>query len=136
MIRFEAFDPNKHYEEICKWWAAQKFDPMPLTHLPFNGMVVYSGEKMACAAWIYKTDSKLCILDWYVANPEIRKQERANCFDYLIEVAKKIAEILGFSTIFTMTRHAPLTSRLIKNNFSVSSKNMTSLIINLNSGGF
>lgn len=131
LVRFEAFEPLKHYEEICKWWLNEKFDPIPLSHLPTNGIVVYSKDKMACAAWIYKTDSAFCILDWYVANPEIRKKERSNCLDYLIEVAKKTSTTMGFSSIFTTTNHSSLMSRLEKNDFSVMSKNMNNLILNL-----
>lgn len=131
MIRFEFFEPNKHYQEISKLWEIQKWQVVPLSHLPKTGIVVYSNEKIAWAAWIYKTDSAFCILDWIVASPEIRKNERTETFEFLINEAKRITKELGFSTIFTVTRHEPLIDRMKKLNFSEMSNSMTSLIYNV-----
>lgn len=135
MIRFEFFKPDQHYNAICEWWYAEDFAPIPLNHLPENGIVIYSGDKMACAAWIYRTDSAFCILDWYIANPEIRKKERSDCLDLLISVSKEYIKKLGHLTIFTMSKHSALVSRLEKHGFLVSANNMTSLTLNFHSGG-
>lgn len=135
MIRYELFKIESHYEEISKWWAAQRWSVVPLSHLPEIGIVVYQGEKMACAAWIYKTDSAFCILDMFVANPEIRKDERNESINYLFDVSKNIIKELGFQSIYTMTSHSSLISRLEKNGFVANDSNMSSLIFNINKGG-
>lgn len=135
MIRYELFNPDSHFKTISDWWEKQKWSVVPLSHLPQIGVVVYSHDKMACAAWIYRTDSAFCILDWIVANPEIRKNERTESLNYLIEISKQIIKDLGFQSIFTVTRHSSLVSRFVKQSFSVSSENMASLIYNVNQGG-
>ncbi len=131
MIRYELFSPEKHYEEIVSWWKNQKWDAIPLSHLPKVGIIVYHSDKPSWAAWIYKTDSAFCILDWIVANPEIRKNERTETFNYLIDISKEISKNLGFKTIFTVTRGESLINRLKKSSFSEFSNSMAGMICNL-----
>lgn len=136
MISFEIFDPSKHYSEIYQWWVEQNWSPIPITHLPTTGIVVYSDDKMACAAWIYKTDSAFCIFDWFVANPKIRKKERSDCLNYLIDTGKTIANKMGFRSIYITTKNESLISRLEKNKFNKISQGMSSLILSSQEGGF
>ncbi len=131
-IHFEFFEPEKHYFEIKSWWKFHNWSCVPLNHLPKIGIVVYTGDKMACAAWLYQTDSAICIIDWVIANPEIRKQERTDCLDFLITALKDAAFSLGFGSIFTFTRHSLLISRLEKHNFKNTSDGMVNLILNIN----
>jgi hypothetical protein len=134
VIRFEFFIPSKHYAEICKWWESQEWSVIPLDHLPQNGIVVYAGDVMACAAWVYKTDSAFCLLDWIVANPLVRKKERSDCLDLLFEVGKMIANELGFKTIFTTTKNSTLVSRMEKQGFEIQGETMTNLIFSIDKG--
>lgn len=135
MIQFEFFNPSKHYVEICNWWVAQGWEPIKMDHLPLNGVVVYVGDVMACAAFVYKTDSAFCLLDWIVANPLVRRQERTDSLNMLFEAAQMIAKELGFKTIFTTTKNSALVSRMETNGFEIQGEKMTNLIFKVNQGG-
>ena len=132
MIQSEFFNPTKHYVEICNWWVAQGWEPIPMDHLPQYGIVVYAGEVMACAAFVYRTDSAFCLLDWIVANPTVRKQERTDCLNMLFEAAQMVAKEMGFKSLFTTTKNSTLISRMEINGFEVQGERMTNLILKVN----
>lgn len=135
MIHFEFFNHEKHYEEICNWWISQNWEPIPLDHLAQNGIVIYFNDVMACAAWVYKTDSAFCLLDWIVANPIIRRQDRFDCMNALFEAAQMMAKELGYKTIFTTTKNSNLVSRMESKGFEIQGEKMTNLIFKVNQGG-
>jgi hypothetical protein len=134
MISFESFDPQKHYEEIAKWWSTQNWDPIPPSHLSKTGIVCTLNSKPAAACWIYMTDSAFCLIEWIVADPAIRKQARHEVLNSLIEKANEVAKAMGFATAFMTVRSEALISRLKKNGFVIGDKGMTNLTRNLQGG--
>lgn len=128
MISFEYFQAKKHYETVCKWWQAHGWDAVPEDHLSKNGIVVYHGDVPACAAWIYQTDSAFALLEWVIANPEVRKAARHDSLNFLLKSCLEGAQKLGFKTIFTTARNESLMTRMTKNGFQITDKGMTNLI--------
>jgi hypothetical protein len=125
MTSVELFNPEKHYEHVAKWWTEQNWPVMPLTHLPQTGiMVSYDGAPAACA-WIYKTDSAICWLEWIVASPLIRHEERANVLSVLISSATMAARLMGFQSIFTSSKNQSLEARLKGHGFTPTDQGVT-----------
>jgi hypothetical protein len=131
MITVEFFEPQKHYETVAGWWAAQDWPVMPLTHLPKTGFVVSHQGKPACAGWLYKTDSAMCWLEFIVASPEIRHEPRSAVLSVLVSSARMAAELMGFQTIFMSTASQSLGSRLGAHGFKASDKSMTNYVCDL-----
>lgn len=134
MISTEFFQPEKHYEAIAKWWAAQNWPVIPLTHLPKTGVVVMFGDKPAAAAWLYKTDSAFCLLEWIVADPEIRREARASVLSVLVSTSKMLAAIMGFQSIFMTIKNESLASRIRPHGFRATDQGMTNYVCDLSGG--
>lgn len=131
MIDIESFDPKKHYLEVSKWWSFHKWPSVPVSHLSQSGLIVYVNKKPAACAWIYKTDSAFCLLEFLVANPEVRKEERTMAISSLISCAKMVAKKMGFLSMFTSIKHESLAHRLKMHGFNPSDEGMTNYICEL-----
>lgn len=102
------------YEELCKWWNFWKFPPMPIDCLPTTGVMVYDGLKNLAACFIYSSDSKVCWLEFIVANPDGSKEERKEAIETLLVSAKTMALSMGFKIIFTSCKNPFLIPKLEK----------------------
>lgn len=130
----ERFNPAEHYGVICEWWTAQKWSPVPLSHLPQTGLVVVLDGRPAAAAWIYKTDSAFCWLEWIVADPSVRREARTSALSVLISGARVLAQSMGFQSIFMSIRNQSLGKRLEVQGFSVTDLGMTNYVCDLSRG--
>lgn len=129
-----AFNPDVHYIEICSWWKFHNWPSIPLSALPKNGIVVIADGVMAVAGWIYQTDSDICLLEWFIANPKVRRFKRSESIDCLLRVAKDAAKKMGFKTIFTTAKNESLIGRMEKSGFSIGERSMTNLTFDLSGG--
>lgn len=135
MITVGLFQPDKHYEHVAKWWAEQKWPVLPLHQLPTTGVVVSIDDNPAAATWIYKTDSSICWIEWIVANPEVRHEIRSNVLAVLLSSATTLAQVMGFTSIFTSSKHASLESRLSQHGFAAADRGVTQHVLNLSGRG-
>ncbi len=134
MISVELFNPDKHYEAVCGWWTAQKWPTVPLSHLSGTGIVVSHDGKPAAAAWIYKTDSAYCLLEWIVASPEVRREARASALSALISSAKVAAQLMGFRSMFMTIKHESLAKRIRAQGFVATDSGMTNHVCDISRG--
>lgn len=131
MIAVELFKPEAHYEIAAKWWAAQSWPVIPLTHLPKTGVVVSCDGKPAACAWIYKTDSAICWVEWIVADPDVRHEKRAAVLSTLISAAKMTAELMGYQSAFMTIKNQSLAGRIEAHGFKTTEQGMTNYICDL-----
>lgn len=131
MIEFEFFKPNKHYLIVSKWWSEQKWPVIPLSHLSQTGILVSHNGIPAACAWIYKTDSAFCWLEWTVANPEVRHEERSLAISGLVSCAKMLAKSMGFESIFMNLKSVSLATRIEKHGFTKTEENTANYICKL-----
>lgn len=130
-MRVATFNKLTHYEIVKKWWAAHEWNVIPPRYLPLHGFIVFDDETPICAAWIYRTDSLFALLEYVVANPEVKGERRAKGLDMLIASAKYKAHELGHKSIFMSTDHELLIKRLKKHGFDEQNKGMSHLFCNL-----
>lgn len=127
-MKLIKFTPD-HHSIVSKWWEAQKWPVIPLEMLSKNGLLVETDDgRLACAGWLYSTDSKISWVEWIVANPDVRREERSKALDYLIETLTTTARVLGFNTLFSSVKHPLLIDRMQKHGFHVTDKNMSNMI--------
>lgn len=119
------------YETVGNWWKAQGWPVISPTSLSDTGFIVYENEVQILAGWVYKTNSDICLLEFIVANPEVRGEQRDQAFDLLFNVVSEYAKIFKFKSIFTSVENKGLMKRLEKNDFKVMDKNMTNYLRSL-----
>lgn len=127
-LSFEKFDQEKHYETVCDWWTAHKWPPVRPDVLSDDGIVITSNGAPVSACWLYRSNSSVCWLEFFVVNPKIEKNLRDVCLDLMIVVAIERARFVGASCIFCSIKIPKLIKRLTKNGFEETDKTMTNMI--------
>jgi hypothetical protein len=124
----EVFEIAKHYPIVSDWWARRKWPVIPTESLTPNGIIVQNGDNYICAAWLYKTDSNLCWMEFFIGSPDASKRNLSNGLDMLIESLTALAKNMGFKFIFTSMSHKGLLGRMKKHGFNAMDSGMTNLI--------
>lgn len=134
MITLIPFNAAEHYSTISGWWTAQSWPVVPLDHLPQTGVVVTLAGKPAAACWIYKTDSAFALLEWIVADPEVRGEPRDSVLSTLISGAALLTRAMGFKTIHMSIKNASLAKRLEAQGFQPTDQGMTNYVLTFQGG--
>lgn len=111
------------YPTVCQWWDEWKWPRIPEDSLPRIGAITEN----ACA-WLYQTDSDVCLIEWYITNPRLRKEQRAGILEPIVEQLCKTAKALGYQNVMSMVRNPHLIKRLNGINFSSEDENMTLMV--------
>lgn len=123
MVRARNIDLSKDYDTICAWWTAHgSFPPKP-EHLAPIGVMVEIDRKPVCAGFLYNTDSKICVFEFVVSNPEASKKDRDECLRHLIDRIKGLAKELGYTLIYTSVNIEAYISKLKDAGFIEADKN-------------
>ena len=115
------------YPTVSKWWESWGWPVLPASSLPELGIIV-ENEVPICAAWIYRTDSDLCWIEWFISNKEATKEQRAGCVDELIRACSITAKEMGFRIAFVSVKQPNLMKRLEHSGFEKTDTNMTNFI--------
>lgn len=114
---------------IAGWWKAHEWEIIPHDALPKTGYIAVNEKReMVCAAWLYRTDSTLAWMEWYISDPLAAKTEVSEGLDLIIQKLSEEAKEAGFQTIFTSMNHAGLIRRMQRHGFTVSDNNVTHLV--------
>lgn len=132
-IKARKYNHEKDYPTAHKWWKEWKhWEPIPADLLPETGIVVSKFGEDVCMAWLYKTDSNLCWIDWFISNRYATKSARQGAIEHLIDSLVREAKTLGYRVIFSSVRNKNLINKLLRAGFDENlDKNMTNLIMHL-----
>lgn len=122
------FDSQKDYQDVCVWWKKHKWNPMPLDFLPTLGRIVEDEENKYSAGWLYSTDSKICLLEFVISNPDSNRKKRSESVDILIKDLIQKASELGFGAVVSSIRHPVLLHRYKKQGFEIADERMTNVM--------
>lgn len=100
-IMVRVFDFDKDYDILTTWWNAHGSRPPRPEHLSNTGIIVEVGGNPVCAGFLYNTDSKICVFEFVVSDPEASKKDRSSALPALIEEIKLIARSRGYTLIYT-----------------------------------
>lgn len=112
------------YEMVCGWWEQWGKKPLPDTHMSKTGVIVSSCGVDLCCAWLYKTDSAFCIMDWFISNKDAPKLLKTGSVSFLVKEIEAKAKDYGFSTIFTSVRNQHLKNALVECGFDDENKDL------------
>jgi hypothetical protein len=109
----------RHYidsdlKEINRWEALHGADLTPIEALPQVGFI-YPG---VCAGFLLQTDSAVCFLDGFTANPEVEKEKRRLALDSVTEKLLITAKDLGFKSVLAFTSNESIKARCNRYEFS------------------
>ena len=100
--------------QINRWQALLE---MPLTtyeDLPAIGYIVPG----ICAGFLFQTDSSVCMLDGYIANPEVLGSKRKEALNAVTDLLIITAKDLDYKKIIAFTRHESVKARCERYEFS------------------
>lgn len=119
-----SFDLTKDYAIIQQWWTAHgSFAPKP-EHLSSTGIIIEADIPL-CAGWLYNTDSKICVFEFVVSNPNVEKHLRDAALTLLIEEIKKLASNRGYELIYSSVKGMKYINRLQAAGFVVADEGQT-----------
>ena len=90
-----------HIPAINSWYGLRAMPSVPENLFPDIGFIV---PGIGCG-FLYKTDSALCFLDGYMANPNTTKEERKDAFYAITRYLMRDAKDHGFTQILAYTKH-------------------------------
>ena len=112
------FHFEQDYPVIADWWRKWKWEPVQPKYLPPTGIMIENNDKMICCCFIYRTDTVWCIIDWFLMNPEAKKEDRKGCLDFLLKEALKKAKSMGFEICDSMVRKESLMKVMEDNGYN------------------
>jgi hypothetical protein len=122
-MNIKPFEESDH-PLLCSWWEEHGWAPVSLNMLPKIGYIVDD----ICAGFLYINDSKLCHLEWIIADPKSDKNKRSEALNVLISTLCFTAKEYGCEAVFTATKHKSLIERYKSNGFFITDLDMTHLI--------
>ena len=118
------FDLAKDYATIQEWWKLHgSFAPKP-QHLSSTGIIIEADNPL-CAGWLYNTDSKICVFEFVVSNPNVNKDLRDAALTLLIEEIKQLACLREYELIYSSVKGLKYVSRLQAAGFIVADEDQT-----------
>ena len=112
------FDLDKDYAIIQEWWKQHgSFAPKP-QHLSSTGLIIEADNPL-CAGWLYNTDSKICVFEFVVSNPNVSKDLRDAALTLLIQEIKKLASNRGYELIYSSVKGMKYINRLLAAGFII-----------------
>lgn len=118
---------EKDYPMLCNWWEQWGWLPAPVSCLPATGLIVSNFEQDIYAAFIYRTDSSICIIEYFISNKQANKAVRKGGLDFLIASAKKRALAMGFQFTMCWIKNPALIAALVRADIMPHDKETTSL---------
>lgn len=99
------------WETLISWWDAWKWPKMSKEMLPMNGcggLMVYKGNKLIAAGFLYLSNSKVAWLDWIISNPLYKEKDRKIALALLILSLEDVAKQQDYNIIISIARHKGL----------------------------
>lgn len=124
----QQWNAASDYEELCRWWKAHKWEPVPVGCLPATGFLAVEMGRRIAAVWLYITGTALGIMEWYVVNPDETARLRHAGLSFLATEVPKIAINVGISRIIS-SFEAPGLMRLMKKHGFVTTDTGVTLMI-------
>lgn len=99
------------WDTLQEWWTKWKWPIMSKEMLPLNGcggLMIYKGDQLIAAGFLYLSNSKVAWLDWVISNPEYKESDRKQALVLLIDELEKIALTQDYSIIISIARNKSL----------------------------
>jgi len=119
-----GFEFETDYAIISAWWEQHgSFAPRP-QHLSSTGLIIEADIPL-CAGWLYNTDSKICVFEFVVCNPNADKSLRDAALTLLIEEIKALSSQRGYELIYSSVKGERYINRLEAAGFIITDSGQT-----------
>lgn len=108
-----SYNPILHNKQLENWFKQWGFDPKIIDYLPTTGFVIDD----VCAAFLYKTNSKVCYIDGFISNKKAKKTIKEYCLNRVIESCLQLAVKEGFTKVMAQTKLETVINRASKFGF-------------------
>lgn len=126
-MEWRFYQPEDH-ALVAQWWKAWEWPVMPPESLPPIGFIISNEGHDVCAAWLYRTDSNIGWLEWYITNKSAPKSAKTGAIEYLIEIASETALQIGLGVLFSGVNHKNLIRKLESSGFKQTETGVTNFI--------
>jgi hypothetical protein len=102
---------EEDWDILQDWWVKWNWPLMNKDMLPMNGcggLMVYKGETLITAGFLYLSNSKTAWLDWIISNPEYKEKDRKESITLLINSLEEVARQQGYNIIISIARNKSL----------------------------
>lgn len=90
------FSKDEDYAMLRTWYVYRGKDAIPIDSLPKVGFIING----VAAGFLMQTDTKSCILEPFISNPNKSVEERDNALTGLLDRLVKEAKLLGYTHVF------------------------------------
>lgn len=113
---------DRDFAEVDSWFGAQRNGAhLDKGALPEIGFIV---SEVACG-FLYKTDSNMCILETFVANPRAHKEVRDEAVHTVIRRLIALSKELGFKYVYGFSTSQSMIKRGLEHGFKVQETSTT-----------
>jgi hypothetical protein len=109
---------DSDYETICYWWDSWGMDRLSPEFLPKHGYIVSRSGIDYAAVWVYRTDSRIRLLECFVSNPHANNSMRSIAINELIKRVSALATKHGY-VLWSSTDNIKLGNRLEDQGFQI-----------------
>tara|TARA_R100001530_G_C4310211_1_gene152812 strand:+ start:618 stop:1049 length:432 start_codon:yes stop_codon:yes gene_type:complete len=106
---------EKYYPIVSKWWEEWKWPSISPEFLSTTGAIIKHEDEYICAAWLYQTDSLMCVVDFFIS---VKKKFSGNLkkdsLKLLINKLEELAQSNGFKAVYTSVKSQPLINLLLE----------------------
>lgn len=106
------------YDELCEWWVAHEWSPVPLEMLP-TGWVIEKDDKLLAAGFLYIAgNAPVAYFEYVVTNPDNTRRESYKAVDLLFAEVMKFVEYNLIKVCFARIKSHGLQKMYEKHGFA------------------
>ena len=115
MNNITLYQPEKHKEMLMIWAKQWGWNETVIDMFPTTGLIVED----VCCAFLYETNSKVCIIEGFICNKEVKKELRDKSLDQVVDAIMLMGRAKGYKYIKYDTRHQAVVDRGLKHGFKL-----------------
>ena len=110
-----AWDRDKDYDTLVKWWTQWEFGTVPKEILPVDGIMVIENDRPICYAGMYLyPKTAFGLMEWVVTDKNSNLKTRHKALKMCIDGAMDLARKRGAKLVYTITKEEALQKRYVK----------------------
>lgn len=99
------------WDTLQEWWSKWGWPIMQKEMLPLNGcggLMIYKGDTLIVAGFLYLTNSSVAWLEWIISNPEYKEADKSEAIEKLILGLEDVALSMDKTIILSIGRNKSL----------------------------
>jgi hypothetical protein len=110
-----AWDRDKDYNTLVKWWTQWEFGTVPKECLPPDGIIVEVDGTPVCAGGLYIGEgTQFAFMEWIVTDKTAEARNVHKCLKLCIDSIMGLAKDRGIQLVYTATKEPALHKRYEK----------------------